>query len=48
MTRAHIETFVTDYSLDLGEAGRAAIEQLVGRAAMLEGLRIPPQGLFLG
>ena len=48
VTRAHIETFVTDYSLDLGEAGRAAIEQLVGRAAMLEGLRIPPQGLFLG
>ncbi len=48
VTRAHIETFVTDYSLDLGEAGRAAIEQLVGRAAALEGLRIPPQGLFLG
>ncbi|WP_022655142.1 1,4-dihydroxy-6-naphthoate synthase [uncultured Desulfovibrio sp.] len=48
VTLAHIETFVTDYSLDLGEAGRAAIEQLVGRAAALEGLRIPPQGLFLG
>lgn len=47
ITRAHIETFVTGYSLDLGETGRAAIEQLVGRAAALEGLTIPPQGLFL-
>ena len=47
VTRAHIETFVTDYSLDLGEAGRKAIELLVGRAAALEGRRIPDEGLFL-
>lgn len=47
VTRAHIETFVTDYSLDLGEAGRAAIELLTGRAAALQGRQIPAQGLFL-
>ena len=28
----HIETFVNDYSLDLGEAGRAAVAVLQERA----------------
>lgn len=47
VTRAHIETFVTDFSLDLGEAGRTAIEALVGRAAALLGRKLPREGLFL-
>ena len=47
VTRAHIKTFVTDFSLDLGPAGRAAIETLVGRAAGLMGKNLPAEGLFL-
>lgn len=44
---AHIKTFVTEFSLDLGTAGRAAINNLVGRAAVLQGKRLPADGLFL-
>ena len=33
MTRAHIRTFVTEFSRDLGAAGREAIQRLVERAA---------------
>jgi 1,4-dihydroxy-6-naphthoate synthase len=47
VTRAHIETFVTDFSLDLGKSGREAILRLVGDAAAKEGLTLPPEGLFL-
>ena len=47
VTSAHIKTFVTDFSLDLGPAGRAAIETLVGRAAALMGKTLPSEGLFL-
>ena len=47
VTSAHIKTFVTDFSLDLGLAGRAAIQTLVGRAAALMGKSLPPEGLFL-
>lgn len=48
VTRAHIRTFVTDFSLDLGEAGRAAITTLVTKAAQLQGKSLPGEGLFLG
>ncbi|MBQ7585878.1 MAG: 1,4-dihydroxy-6-naphthoate synthase [Desulfovibrionaceae bacterium] len=44
---AHIKTFVTDYSLDLGEAGRLAIERLVQESAKLEQKAWPKDGLFL-
>ena len=47
VTSAHIKTFVTDFSLDLGASGRAAIEALVGRAAALAGKTLPEEGLFL-
>ncbi|MDR2851312.1 MAG: 1,4-dihydroxy-6-naphthoate synthase [Desulfovibrio sp.] len=47
VTRAHIATFVTDFSLDLGPQGRAAIATLAGRAAALHGLQLPAEGLFL-
>ena len=47
VTEAHIKTFVTEFSLDLGTAGRAAINNLVGRAAVLQGKRLPADGLFL-
>ncbi|MDR1658896.1 MAG: 1,4-dihydroxy-6-naphthoate synthase [Desulfovibrio sp.] len=43
----HIRTFVTGFSHNLGRAGRAAIEELAGRAAGLRGLETPPKGLFL-
>ncbi|MDR2573795.1 MAG: 1,4-dihydroxy-6-naphthoate synthase [Desulfovibrio sp.] len=45
--RAHIRTFVTDFSRELGSAGKAAVEELVARAAELRGLKAPAQGLFL-
>lgn len=47
VTSAHIKTFVTDFSLDLGPAGRAAIQSLVGRAADIMGKTLPSEGLFL-
>ena len=47
VTRAHIKTFVTDFSLDLGASGRSAIEHLVARAADLAGKKLPAEGLFL-
>ncbi len=47
VTQAHIKTFVTNFSLDLGAEGRAAIEHLAGRAAALSGKKLPAEGLFL-
>ncbi|OEU60705.1 MAG: hypothetical protein BA870_02855 [Desulfuromonadales bacterium C00003094] len=37
----HIALYVNDFTLDLGEEGLAAIEELLGRAAQAE--LIPPQ-----
>lgn len=37
VTKAHIETFVTKYSQDLGEAGKMAIRKLVDAATGLNG-----------
>lgn len=45
VTSAHIETFVT-VQLDLGQAGRAAIETLVSRAAFLLGRELPRKASF--
>ena len=47
VTSAHIKTFVTEYSRDLGETGRQAIARLVETAAKMQGLRLPGAGLFL-
>ncbi len=47
VTQAHIKTFVTNFSLDLGAEGRAAIEHLVDRSAALSGKKLPEEGLFL-
>ena len=47
VTSAHIKTFVTEYSRDLGETGRQAIARLVETAAKMQGLRLPEAGLFL-
>ena len=44
---AHIKTFVTDFSLDLGSAGGEAITRLVERSSEMAGRRIPAEGLFL-
>lgn len=47
VTARHIATFVTAYSLDLGEQGRQALEVLVRCAAQEEGRAVPETGLFL-
>ncbi|MCI7568937.1 1,4-dihydroxy-6-naphthoate synthase [Desulfovibrio sp.] len=47
VTRAHIRTFVTEFSRDLGAAGREAIQRLVERAAARLGKALPADGLFL-
>jgi 1,4-dihydroxy-6-naphthoate synthase len=44
---AHIATFVTDFSLNLGEQGRNAITMLVQKAAQAQGKNIPAAGLFV-
>ena len=46
VTRAHIETFVTAFSEDLGPAGREAIATLVERSAARLGVELPGAGLF--
>ena len=46
VTRAHIETFVTAFSEDLGPAGREAIATLVERSAARLGVQLPAAGLF--
>ncbi|GFK95884.1 1,4-dihydroxy-6-naphtoate synthase [Fundidesulfovibrio magnetotacticus] len=45
VTARHIETFVTDFSMDVGEEGRRAIELLAGRAFEAAGTA-PEGGLF--
>lgn len=47
VTQAHIRTFVTDFSRDLGERGREAVQRLVESAAAESGLSLPPAGLFV-
>ena len=47
VTQAHIRTFVTDFSRDLGPAGRDAITRLTERAAARAGKTLPADGLFL-
>ncbi|MDE7240354.1 1,4-dihydroxy-6-naphthoate synthase [Desulfovibrio sp.] len=46
VTKAHIETFVTAFSEDLGPAGREAIATLVERSAARLGVALPAAGLF--
>lgn len=47
VTQAHIRTFVTDFSRDLGDKGRAAVLRLVEGAAAESGLPLPTAGLFV-
>ncbi|MDD6180605.1 MAG: 1,4-dihydroxy-6-naphthoate synthase [Desulfovibrionaceae bacterium] len=47
VTAAHIRTFVTEFSVDLGAPGREAITRMVEKAAATLGRRIPDGGLFL-
>ncbi|MBO4336004.1 MAG: 1,4-dihydroxy-6-naphthoate synthase [Desulfovibrio sp.] len=44
---AHIKTFVTDFSLDLGKEGRQAITHLLGKALQRLGQDLPSEGFFL-
>ena len=43
---SHIATFVNDYSLDLGEEGRRAMESLLQAAAREAGISLPPLPVF--
>lgn len=47
VTQAHIRTFVTDFSRDLGERGREAVRRIVESAAAENGLSLPAAGLFV-
>lgn len=47
VTRQHIATFVTDFSLELGTAGRAAVGMLVREGARTAGRKTPLPPLFL-
>ena len=47
VTQAHIRTFVTDFSRDLGENGRHAVQRLVEQGAAALGRRLPEGGLFV-
>lgn len=42
----HIAAFVNEFSLDLGEEGRFAVERLVAKAAELRGIKMPDGPLF--
>lgn len=42
----HIATFVNEFSLDLGDVGRDAVEQLLVRAASLRGVALPANKPF--
>jgi len=46
VTAAHIRTFVTPFSMDVGQEGRRAIEALAGAAFALAGREMPEGGLF--
>jgi 1,4-dihydroxy-6-naphthoate synthase len=46
VTKAHIETFVTPFSLDVGEEGRRAIEAMAGAAFRMKGDHIGVADLF--
>ena len=45
---SHIATFVNDYSLDLGEEGRRAMESLLQAAAKEAGISLPSLPIFAG
>ncbi|MGE4293643.1 MAG: 1,4-dihydroxy-6-naphthoate synthase [Desulfovibrio sp.] len=45
--REHIETFVTDYSMDVGEKGAEAVALLLAEAARLNGTPLPGLDVFL-
>lgn len=47
VTTAHIKTFVTDFSRELGTAGEKAIAALVERAARIQGRTAPLPPLFV-
>lgn len=47
VTRQHIATFVTDFSLELGEAGCKAVETLVQQGVKAIGRKVPLPPLFL-
>lgn len=47
VTKQHIATFVTDFSLELGESGRKAVETLVLQGVRASGGKAPSAPLFL-
>ncbi len=45
---AHIAMFVTDFSMDLGDEGKAAVARLLDAAARVEGLSLSDVEIFAG
>lgn len=45
---SHIQTFVNDYSLNLGNEGEQAVERLVSMAAQVADISLPEAPLFVG
>lgn len=45
--REHIDTFVTDYSLDVGEEGEQAVSRLLQEAAQMDGIDLPDLPFFI-
>ncbi|WP_031479640.1 1,4-dihydroxy-6-naphthoate synthase [Maridesulfovibrio frigidus] len=43
----HIETFVTDYSMDVGEEGEKAVTRLLNEAAKMDSIKLPNQPFFI-
>ncbi|WP_320169271.1 1,4-dihydroxy-6-naphthoate synthase [Maridesulfovibrio sp.] len=45
--REHIETFVTDYSMDVGEEGEQAVSRLLREAALMDNIVLPDLPVFI-
>jgi len=43
----HIETFVTDYSMDVGDEGEQAVSRLLEEAARMDGIDLPDLPVFI-
>ncbi len=45
--REHIDTFVTDYSMDVGDEGQKAVARLLLEAAQMDGVELPDLPFFI-
>ncbi|WP_027721422.1 1,4-dihydroxy-6-naphthoate synthase [Maridesulfovibrio zosterae] len=45
--KEHIDTFVTDYSMNVGDEGEQAVSRLLHEAALLDGIDLPELDIFI-